>query len=87
MTNILYVTSSPRGGESFSNRVAARVLDELRQAHPGAKIVTRDVAREPLPHIGEDFVAAISNPQSDNARLQAIVAKSDALIEERREGR
>jgi hypothetical protein len=32
--NILYVSNSPRGSASYSNRVAARVIDELRQANP-----------------------------------------------------
>jgi FMN-dependent NADH-azoreductase len=34
MCNILYVSSSPRGSASYSNQVAARVIDELRQANP-----------------------------------------------------
>jgi FMN-dependent NADH-azoreductase len=83
MSNILYVTSSPRGGDSYSNRVAARVLDELEQAHPGATVVMRDVARDPLPHVDEDFVAALRSPEGPRtARQQDIVAKSDALIDE-----
>jgi FMN-dependent NADH-azoreductase len=34
MSRILYVSSSPRGGASYSNRVAAHVIRELRQADP-----------------------------------------------------
>ena len=83
MSNILYVTSSPRRGDSYSNRVAARVLDELKQANPGATVVVRDVARNPLPHVDEDFVAALRSPEGPRgARQQAIIAKSDALVGE-----
>jgi FMN-dependent NADH-azoreductase len=83
MANILYVTSSPRGEESFSNRVAARVLAELKEAHPGAKVVVRDVAREPLPHVDEDFVTALRSPQGARTpRQHAIVAQSGALVDE-----
>jgi FMN-dependent NADH-azoreductase len=32
MTNILYVTSSPRGEASYSNQTARRFVDELRRA-------------------------------------------------------
>ena len=51
MCNILYVSSSPRGGASYSNRVAARVIDELRQANPQSTLSVRELAQEPLPHI------------------------------------
>lgn len=81
--NILHVASSPRGSASYSNRVAAQVLDELRSRTPGATVAVRDLAREPLPHIGDDFVAAIrapDGPQTDAQR--ALLAQSDALIDE-----
>ena len=81
--NILYVTSSSRGSASYSNRVAAEVLDELRTRNHGASVRMRDLAREPLPHIGDDFVAATrspNGPQTDEQR--ALLAKSDALVDE-----
>src|SRR2546421_4726172 len=81
--NVLHVTSSSRGSESYSNRVAQNVLDELRARNPDATVTTRDLAREPLPHIGDDFVAATrspAGPQSDEQR--ALLARSDALIDE-----
>jgi FMN-dependent NADH-azoreductase len=83
MTNILYVTSSPRGKASHSTEVAAHVLEELKQAHPGAKITVRDLARDPLPHIDEHFVAAIRNPDGpQNEAQRKILARSDALVDE-----
>ncbi len=81
--NILYVTSSSRGAQSYSNRVAQNVLDELRARGPGARVTVRDLAREPLPHIGDDFVAATrspNGPQTDEQR--ALLARSDALVDE-----
>ena len=73
MCNILYVSSSPRGGASYSNRVAARVIDELRQANPQSTLTVRELAQEPLPHIDADFVAATRNaggPSTDKQRRQ-----------------
>ena len=81
--NILYVTSSPRGNASYSNRVAAEVLDELRARSPGATVTVRDLVRDPLPHIGDDFVAATrspNGPQTDEQRM--LLAQSDALVDE-----
>ncbi len=60
--NILLITSSSRGSASYSNRVAAEVLDELRSRDPGAAVTVRDLAREPLPHITDDFVTATRGP-------------------------
>jgi len=81
--NILYVTSSPRGSASYSNRVAANVLDELTARNPGATITVRDLAREPLPHIGDDFVAATRGPNGpQNDAQRALLARSDELVDE-----
>jgi FMN-dependent NADH-azoreductase len=81
--NILHIVSSPRGSASYSNRVAARALDELRTRDPGASVTTRDLARDPLPHIDEDFVAATRSaegPQTETQRAQ--LALSNTLVDE-----
>jgi FMN-dependent NADH-azoreductase len=81
--NILYVASSSRGSASYSNRVATDVLTELRDRNPGAAVTVRDLAREPLPHIDDDFVAATRGPaasQTDEQR--ALLARSDTLVDE-----
>jgi FMN-dependent NADH-azoreductase len=81
--NILYVASSSRGSASYSNRVATDVLTELRNRNPGAKVTVRDLGREPLPHIDDDFVAATRGPvasQTDEQR--ALLARSDTLVDE-----
>jgi len=81
--NILYVTSSPRGSASYSNRVAANVLDELTAPNPGTTVTLRDLAREPLPHIGDDFVAATRGPNGPQTDAQrALLARSDELVDE-----
>ena len=81
--NILHVTSSGRGSVSYSNRVAANVLSELTARNPGATVTVRDLARDPLPHIGDDFVAATRSaegPQTGEQR--ALLARSDELVDE-----
>ena len=81
--NILHITSSSRGSASYSNRVAIQVLDELKGRNPGSSVTVRDLAREPLPHIDDDFVAATRSPdgpQTERQRTQ--LAQSDALVDE-----
>lgn len=83
MTQILYLSSSPRGSASYSSRIATRVLDELREAHPGASVVERDLSREPLQHLNEDFTAALAAPEEQRSPAQKMwIAKADALIDE-----
>ncbi len=83
MSNILYVNSSPRGSASYSNQIAERVIRELQQTEPTSRVVVRDLARSPLPHIDDDFVAATrgpNGPQTDKQR--EILAASNALVDE-----
>ncbi len=83
MSSILYVSSSPRGSVSYSSQVAARVVRELQQADPQATVTVRDLARDPLPHIDDDFVAATRSADGPRTEKQrAILAQSDALVDE-----
>jgi FMN-dependent NADH-azoreductase len=83
MTNILYVTSSPRGAASFSNQTAQRLIDELNRANTGTTVTVRDLAREPLAHIDQDFVDATRSAVAPaNDRQRAILARSDELVDE-----
>jgi FMN-dependent NADH-azoreductase len=83
MTNILYLASSPRGGASYSGRVAARVLEELRRAHPQARVIVRDLAKDPVAHIDEHFVTDMFVPAERlTAEQRARLGQSDALIDE-----
>ena len=80
--NILYVASSSRGSASYSNRVATDVLTELRSHNPGARVTVRDLGREPLPHIDDDFVAATRAAASQTDEQRVLLARSDTLVDE-----
>jgi len=80
---ILYITSSPRGHASYSNKIGAQVLDELRRKHPAAAVVTRDLAADAPPHIDADFTAGMAVPENQRSpRQRAALARSDVLIDE-----
>jgi FMN-dependent NADH-azoreductase len=82
VNTVLYLTSSPHGAVSISNRVGA-VLQELQRAHPGAGMVVRDLARDVLPHIDEDFAAGTAQPVETRPPGQhAAITRSDILIDE-----
>jgi FMN-dependent NADH-azoreductase len=83
VNTILYLTSSPRGADSFSNKVGAQVLQELQRAHPTAVFVVRDLARQVLPHIDEDFAAGMAQPVEARTPAQNMaITRSDILIDE-----
>jgi FMN-dependent NADH-azoreductase len=83
MPQILLVTSSPRGPLSYSTKVARSLAEELAASHPGTRIVERDLATNPLPHIGADFLSGLATSQeSRTASQKAAVALSDNIIAE-----
>jgi FMN-dependent NADH-azoreductase len=56
MSQLLCLSSSPRGEASYSRRVPAHGPKELRLMHREAAVTARDPAREPLAQIDEAFV-------------------------------
>jgi FMN-dependent NADH-azoreductase len=83
MTNILYLSSSVNGSASYAKRAAAELIEQLKRERPDASIIERDLARDPLPHIDEDFVTATRSPDGPKTdRQRALLARSDALVDE-----
>ena len=79
--NILQITSSLRGEQSESNRVANSIVAKLVAANPNASVVTRDLARQPHPQLDEAALGALFTPvESRTAEQSARVALDDALI-------
>lgn len=83
MSNILFVTSSPRGEQSHSTRVASKLVDRLVGADPQAVVTRRDLHSDPLPHIGEAFAIGSRKPAEARTADEAdVVAVSDATVDE-----
>jgi FMN-dependent NADH-azoreductase len=51
MKNILLVHSSPRGSESYSQRVADSIVKEIKDRHRRTTVTFRDLAQDPLPYL------------------------------------
>lgn len=81
MNTALIVTSSANGDASVSNRLAAAVIDRLREADPALHVVQRDVGTSPLPHLTAETVAAIKGEPASEKELAAR-ALSDSLVAE-----
>jgi FMN-dependent NADH-azoreductase len=82
--NILIVTSSAHGDASVSNQLAAHFAEQAQSAHPGSRIVVRDLGRDPIPHLVEETVAGIRAEATTAAEI-AVRDLSDELIGELRD--
>jgi FMN-dependent NADH-azoreductase len=85
MTNLLQLSTSLFGDAGQSSRLMERYVADYRRLNPNAQIVRRDLASNPLPHLGADrFQAFLAEPAQRSSEQRAHVAASDELIEELR---
>ncbi len=81
--NILQINSSARTEGSHSTRLAATLVERLRDTNPDATLVLRDLARTPHPALDEAAMAAQMASANVRTPAQAArVALDDALIAE-----
>jgi len=83
--NILQIKSSILGGGSQSSRLADEFVATLHEQHPETKLVQRDLVAEPVPHLdGARAGAFFAKPEERTPEQLAVIAYSDALIDELR---
>ncbi|MBP9956771.1 MAG: FMN-dependent NADH-azoreductase [Pseudomonas sp.] len=83
MSTLLLIESSVRQRDSVSRQLSEEFVAQWRQANPGGRVLSRDLAREPLPHLDADLLGGWMKPAAEqSAAEQAALARSDQLIEE-----
>ena len=83
MRTLLQINSSLYANNGQSSRLATRFVDLWRTAHPGATVLLRELAREPVPHLdAQRFGAFLAKDEARDADQKAAVAYSDRLIDE-----
>ena len=83
MSNVLLVTSSPRGSEGLSTRFASQLATRLAEQRPGTTLTIRDLAAAPLNHIGEAYVVGRAAPPDARTAAQAqAVQLAQSLVAE-----
>jgi FMN-dependent NADH-azoreductase len=78
---LLHIDSSARRS-STSRRLTTHFVEAWRSAHPGATIITRDLAVTTLPAITDDWMATYSDPSLWTPAQRQYLALSDELIDE-----
>jgi FMN-dependent NADH-azoreductase len=83
MEHILIIESSPRGEESASRKLTAKLKQRLIGLYPNARFVTHDLAQEILPNLNDLTVKAISTKDKPEAESSKEVLRlSDQLTDE-----
>jgi FMN-dependent NADH-azoreductase len=83
MKTILQLNASIQSDNGQSSRLANEFVAALRKGTPEAKLILRDFARDPVPHLDADrFGAFIAKPEARTLKQDAFVAYSDGLIGE-----
>ena len=85
MKTLLQLNSSLFSGNGQSSQLSDHFVAAWQDANPEGKVVVRDLAKNPVPHLdAERFGAFLAKPEDRSAQQQAVIDFSDALIEELR---
>jgi FMN-dependent NADH-azoreductase len=86
MNTLLQIKSSIFSESGQSSRLADRYVAAWREVNPDGKVIVRDLAVQPVPHLdGARFGAFLSKPGERTAEQQDVLDYSDELIEEVRD--
>lgn len=86
MTTILRIQTGGNLQASVTRQIGQLVLEKLESRHPNAKVVTRDLAIDPIPHIDPHFVSKMFSEGDDtlvlsNRLIEELFASDIVLIE------
>ncbi|MDC0723217.1 FMN-dependent NADH-azoreductase [Nannocystis bainbridge] len=84
MKTLLRIDASARLEGSSSRQLADHYQARWTAAHPGARVLVRDLARSPVPHLDAATIAAFYGAPVDEGARPAGLALSDVLIAELR---
>lgn len=83
MKTLLQINSSLFSDHGNSSALSNEFVQSWLAKHPDGKVIVRDLAKNPIPHLDSNAVQAFFTPAADRtSEQQALVATSDALIEE-----
>lgn len=83
MKTLLQINSSLTSDQGMSSRLANQFVSNWQHANPSSRIITRDLAMQPVPHLtAERFQAFLTAPDKLTPVQQSIVSESDTLISE-----
>jgi FMN-dependent NADH-azoreductase len=86
MTTLLQIQASLFSDQGQSSRLARQFVAAWRDGEPGNRVVVRDLAADPVPHLtAERFQAFLAKPEERSPGQRAVADYSQALIDELRD--
>jgi FMN-dependent NADH-azoreductase len=83
MKTLLQIRASLFSDNGQSSQLADRFVANWRKANPAGRVILRDLALEPVPHLdAARFGAFLAKPEERTEEQAAVVAYSDQLIAE-----
>jgi len=83
MSTLLQLNTSLFSNQGQSSQLADQFVAAWRKKNPHDRVIVRDLARNPVPHLdGARFLSFLAKPEARSPEQEAVVAYSDALIEE-----
>jgi len=83
MSTLLQINASLAGANGQSSRLAQRFVADWQANNPDGRVITRDLASDPVPHLtAERFQAFLSQPEARTDEQRSHAEYSDALVEE-----
>lgn len=86
MSKILQIKASIFSAGGQSGQLTDTFVRHLLAKNPHSHVVVRDFAKQPIPHLDETrFMSFLTKPEDRTTEQKAVVAYSDALIQELKE--
>ncbi|WP_308367420.1 MULTISPECIES: FMN-dependent NADH-azoreductase [unclassified Microbulbifer] len=83
MATLLKIQTSLFQGDGQSSQLAEQFARNWQARNPDGRVVSRDLAAEPVPHLdAQRFQAFITPPDERTAEQREMVKLSDSLVEE-----
>ena len=83
MSTLLQINSSVFSDHGNSSKLSNEFVQNWKAKHPDGKVIIRDLAKNPVPHLDGNTVQAFFTPaESRTPEQKALVDFSDALVAE-----
>ncbi len=83
MATLLKIDVSPRGDHSVSRRLGNQFLESWKQAHSGGEVISRDLAKTPMPFVDLPWILGAYSPEdARNDEQRKALELGDTFITE-----